>query len=179
MFRPVVLVGLVVVAVGCKREIKWEAQKIKTFTVGPFTAPIPAGWRDLHELVDKSKIPQLEASMLTVETAETEVGFQANIIGMWGTPEHLLGAAAATCDEVAKLVIEQQKATSLGKAVEATVEGDRLCTFSNQINDATGTYRTRFHGDQLLFVQCLRATKGDPIGDAGCAAVWGALELAQ
>lgn len=179
MLRTALVLGVVLAAIGCKREIKWEDQKIKTFTVGPFTAPIPSGWRDLHELGDKSKVPQLEGSMLMVETAETEVGFQANIIGMWGTPEHILGDAAATCDEVAALVVKQQKATSLGKAVESTVEGDRLCTFSSQLNDATGTYRTRFHGDQLLFVQCLRATKGDPVGDAGCAAVWGALKLAQ
>ncbi|CAN5319627.1 hypothetical protein BH11MYX1_BH11MYX1_49180 [soil metagenome] len=178
MFRTWVLCVLVVASVGCKRGIEWEDQKIKSFTVGPFSAPIPAGWRDLHELVDKSKVPQLEASMLMAETAETEVGFQANIIGMWGTPERVFGAAAAKCDEVADLVIKQQKATSLGTAVESTVDGDRMCTFSSQLGNATGTYRTRFHGDQILFLQCLRATKGDPVGDAGCAAVWGALKLA-
>lgn len=41
----------------------------------------------------------------------------------------------------------------------------------------TRTYRVRFHAGQILFLQCLRATKGDPIGDAGCAAVWGAFKL--
>ncbi len=161
---------------GCKHEIKWEDQKITMFEVGPFSAPIPAGWRDIHELVDKSKVPQLQATMLMAEVAETDLGFQTNIIGMWGTPVEILGADVSKCEAVAAEVMKQQKATSAGPTVESTVDGDRLCTFSSQLNDATGTYRARFHGAKILFLQCLRATKGDPIGDAGCAAVWGALK---
>gem|GEM_PF-6687843 len=64
-------------------------------------------------------------------------------------------------------VMKQQKATSTGPAVESTVEGDRLCTFSSRLNDATGTYRARFHGDKILFLQCLRATKGPMAGSDG------------
>ena len=114
--------------------------------------------------------------MLMAEVAETDLGFQTNIIGMWGTPVEILGADATTCDAVAANVMKQQKATSAGPTVESIVDGDRLCTFSSRLDDATGTYRARFHGDKILCLQCLRAATGDPIGDAGCAAVWGALK---
>ncbi len=174
MFRAALL-GVALLA--CKREIKWEAQKIKTVEIGPFSAPMPAGWRDLRELVDKSKIPQLQATMVMPEVAETDLGFQANVISMWGTPAEIFGAPVATCKDAADLTLKQQKAKPTGTPVESTVDGEPLCTFTSELNDATGTYRARTHGDHVLFVQCLRATKGDPLGDAGCSAIWSNLKL--
>ena len=93
--------------------------------------------------------------MLMAEAAETDLGFQTNVIGkwgiwgmwgiwgiwgmwgmwgMWGTPAEILVADATTCD------------------------------------DALASMATRSCSSSL------RATKGDPNGDAGCAAVWAALK---
>ena len=41
---------------GCKKQLKWSEKKLTTIEAGPFTIPIPAGWRDTRACFPLPKI---------------------------------------------------------------------------------------------------------------------------
>ena len=166
------LVAITILAVtGCKRGARWKEHKITTVEVGSFAAPIPEGWRDFREFFETVAIPA-GARAVMPEESEASLGFQANIIVMWLPVD---ATWAQPCVQLADVSSKAQGATRTGEAPESKIGDDRVCMWTSTNPKAANTTRIRYHGDHVLFVQCLRAVAGDAVGDAGCTAFWGSL----
>ena len=176
-------IALVVALVGCGKDkpaptpkddlnALWGPHKITTVEMGDFAAPIPAGWRDGSEFLDKQIVSGVPpgARIVMVEKPERAEGFQANIILMWLDAKTY---APLTCEQLADEMSKEAKLDRLKQpAKESTTGADRTCVWETSHEDAHGEMHVRFNKDHALFMQCLRAAKGDPIGDSGCGALW-------
>ena len=177
-----IALALVGALVGCAKDEKrapkddhvalWKEHKITTVEMGDFAAPIPAGWRDGGELLDQKILSGVPAGsrVVMVEKAERAEGFQANIILMWLDAKTY---APLNCEQLADEMSKQAQLERVKEpARESKSDADRTCTWESSHEGAHGEMHVRFHGGHALFVQCLRAEKGDPIGDSGCGALW-------
>jgi hypothetical protein len=160
------LLLVAIAACGKGDKLQWREQKLKAITAGPYTLPIPPGWRDTSEstMPALAKITDSLGPDGHVIVLEDATNTDTNIGIMWSD----LSAAAAvlSCDQfgdnmiAAGLQIDKQNITQL------KLGPDQGCVFNVRQDDTTGTMYARFHGDHFLTVQCSHVKPDKRLDDA-------------
>jgi len=171
--RATLLVVVVMIG-GCKGEeqaphIPWLPHKITEVKLGPFTVPIPAGWRDMAEVDDaqlRSAIPP-GSRMLGFEAFSGDKHL-ANIQLAWPAESGVM-----TCGEVAAAAKLSGMTVTTTKAIHlGAIPGCRIAFRKSNVEALSVV---GFAGDHRLTLTCTHDLAGDAEADKACAAVLASL----
>jgi hypothetical protein len=160
---------LLLAVAACKDRLPWNERQLTSFTEGPFTFEIGAGWRDLSESQNPS-LAHMTHRLGSDTTAhiivrENDTNTDSNIAFMWND-----ASPAVTCETLV-LSIDQQSDGGVDRSTlqTETMRGDPSCTFHYADGDLFGTSWIRIHDSHVMTVQCLRPKSGDDNADQWCA----------
>lgn len=171
MSRAMVVVLLVA---GCTSS-PWRSDRATEVVVGPYTVPIPAGWRNLSEARDQTVGWRGVADGYTVLVPERyAVAGKGPVIAMNWIMATRSPNQAIDCPGLAK-VAGKLGDVSVGHAIE--IDGDDGCIITRTEATLVTVGAMRFHGDAQFLVLCTHDKAGDPDADAACAAVFASLHI--
>ena len=137
-------------ALGCRKN-RWLETHATELNVNGFVAPIPDGWRDLHELVVQPgvSLPQGSRTLL-IERADA-VG-EIDVI-----PLALLAVGDSQCEHIGEAanLMGGSNGAKLEGAESATFDGDPGCLMKVTVQGLHGTLAIRSHARHTVIVRCL------------------------
>jgi hypothetical protein len=168
----IAIVALVVV--GC-RATGWRDDRATEVVVGPYTVPIPAGWRNLSEARDQTLGLKGVADGYTVLVPERyAVEGKGPVIAMNWIMATRSPNQAIDCPGLAKVAGKVGDASE-GHAIQ--IDGDDGCLIRHTDATLVTVGALRFHGDAQFLVLCTHDKAGDPDADAACASVFASLHI--
>ena len=148
-------IWLVCVAGMACRSDRWIETHATELHVNGFAAPIPAGWRDLHELVEPPIIARPPGS----RTLLPESGGLGEIL------VSTIPAAVVTNELCAAIGAGANAAGSnnhvaVGEPQAATFDGDRGCSMTVRVQGLSGKLAIRSHERHTVMVRCVGLAEG-------------------
>jgi hypothetical protein len=167
------LVILVLLALGCKKELEWFPQQITKITEGPYTFDVPAGWRDLTECRDPdlSRMARRADDSAHILVREHATNTDSNIALMWTEI-----VAPITCQQFFAQLARAEGIDAKSFSAKP-VGSDELCAFRMKDDELEGAGHVRMHGKAYVTIQCLRPHGGDADLDATCSRFAATLEV--
>jgi hypothetical protein len=145
-------------AIGCRASSRWSDTHATQLHVNGFAAPIPDGWRDLHELVEQPAVSLPEGSRtLLIE----RIGPVGEIDVIPTTP--LVAIADNPCERIGEAgnAMGGSNGVKLDGAESATFDGDPGCLMHVTVSGLSGKLAIRSHADHAVVVRCLHGAGAD------------------
>jgi hypothetical protein len=169
--------ALVVVLSGC-RDTGWRGDRATEVVVGPYTVPIPAGWRNLAEARDQSLGFRGLADGYVVLVPERFVDAgKGSMIAMNWLMEARRPGQAIDCAGLARVPSSSGNTGGVADGHSIQIEGDDGCLITRNDGKLAIVGALRFHGDFQFLVLCSRDVAGDADADAACKTVFAGLHI--